>query len=323
MEIRGRVGCLLEVGTGFHPELTGRENVYLSGTILGMTRREIARQFDRIVEFAGVERFLDTPVKRYSSGMYVRLAFAIAAHLEPEVLIVDEVLAVGDAEFQKKCLGKMQDASQGGRTVFFVSHNMDAVQRLCSRVLLMKGGRLVAEGPKQEMIARYLASSAGSLQPRERRDLTAAAHIGSGEARFQSVAYRSGVPAVDDRLHPDGPAEFMLAIRCDRPRQVASLAVSFWSRYGVLLVNADTVMLGRRLALKAGLNEVRLRIDALHLRPGTYLLDLWLADYGQPFDLIKQAVEVEVVEVADVGLGRRPRRDDCVTCDFMVSHAAE
>jgi lipopolysaccharide transport system ATP-binding protein len=154
--IAGRVGSLLEVGSGFHPELTGRENIYLNGAILGMSRAEIRRRFDGIVAFSEVERFLDTPVKRYSSGMYMRLAFAVAAHLEPEVLIVDEVLAVGDAQFQKKCLSKMGDAAQEGRTVLFVSHRMEAVRRLCSRVLLFESGRLVFDGEPREAIGRYL-----------------------------------------------------------------------------------------------------------------------------------------------------------------------
>jgi lipopolysaccharide transport system ATP-binding protein len=155
--LRGRVASLLEVGTGFHPELTGRENIFLNGAILGMTKAEIRKKFDEIVAFAEVERFLDTPVKRYSSGMYVRLAFAVAAHLEPEILVVDEVLAVGDAEFQKKCLGKMKDVATGGRTVLFVSHNMGAVQTLCSQGLLLNRGRLEQAGPVRETIQKYLA----------------------------------------------------------------------------------------------------------------------------------------------------------------------
>src|SRR5262249_50707048 len=148
--LRGRVASLLEVGTGFHPELTGRENIFLNGAILGMRKVEIDRKFDEIVEFAEVGKFLDTPVKRYSSGMYVRLAFAVAAHLEPEILIVDEVLAVGDAQFQKKCLGKMGDVVKDGRTVLFVSHNMDAVMGLCNQVLLVKGGRISERLPTNE-----------------------------------------------------------------------------------------------------------------------------------------------------------------------------
>ncbi|MEX0711585.1 MAG: ABC transporter ATP-binding protein [Pirellulales bacterium] len=160
VEIRGRVGSLLEVGTGFHPELTGRENIFLNGAILGMTRREILRSFEAIVDFAGVEPFLDTPVKRYSSGMHVRLAFAVAAHLEPEILIVDEVLAVGDAQFQKKCLGKMGQVAEGGRTVLFVSHNMAAVQNLCRRVVHLDKGRVIHDGDTESCIAAYLRSMA-------------------------------------------------------------------------------------------------------------------------------------------------------------------
>lgn len=156
--LRGRLASLLEVGTGFHPELSGRENIFLNGTILGMTRREIRKKLDEIVAFAEVERFLDTPVKRYSSGMYVRLAFAVAAHLEPEILLVDEVLSVGDAEFQKKCLGKIEDASRReGRTVFFVSHNLGAMASLASRGILLRSGKLVALGPVQEVISTYLS----------------------------------------------------------------------------------------------------------------------------------------------------------------------
>src|SRR5580692_9631401 len=153
--LRGRVSSLLEVGTGFHPELTGRENIFLNGTILGMTRREIRKKFDEIVAFAGVDRFLDTPVKRYSSGMYVRLAFAVAAHLEPEILVVDEVLAVGDAAFQKKCLGKMNEVSRHGRTVLFVSHNIAALVNLCSRAVLIEQGRIVADGEPRAVTAQY------------------------------------------------------------------------------------------------------------------------------------------------------------------------
>lgn len=170
VEVKGRVASLLEVGTGFHPELTGRENIYLNGAILGMKRNEIRRKFDEIVDFSGVEKFLDTPVKRYSSGMYVRLAFAIAAHLEPEILVVDEVLAVGDAEFQKKCLGKMHDVAGHGRTVLFVSHNMAAVRQLCPNAVLLSNGRLLAMGTTSEIVDQY-ASTANQMN-RETRAQT-------------------------------------------------------------------------------------------------------------------------------------------------------
>ena len=167
VKVWGRIGSLLEVGTGFHPELAGRENIFLNGAILGMTRAEIRHEFDAIVDFAGVEKFLDTPVKRYSSGMYVRLAFAVAAHLNPEVLIVDEVLAVGDAEFQKKCLGKMRDVAAGGRTVLFVSHHMQSVRALCGQGLLLDDGRVAYNGDSATAIEMYSTSFARS-QMKER-----------------------------------------------------------------------------------------------------------------------------------------------------------
>ncbi len=164
IELNGRVGSLLEVGTGFHPELTGRENIYLSGAILGMKRKEIIRKFDEIVDFAEIEKFLDTPVKHYSSGMYMRLAFAVAAHLEPEILLVDEVLAVGDAEFQKKCLGKMGDVASEGRTVLFVSHNMDAIQNLCSSSILIQQGFLTDKSTSKEIITKYLSETHSNVE---------------------------------------------------------------------------------------------------------------------------------------------------------------
>jgi lipopolysaccharide transport system ATP-binding protein len=168
--LRGRVASLLEVGTGFHPELSGRENIFLNGAILGMPRVEIRRKFDEIVAFADIERFLDTPVKRYSSGMYVRLAFAVAAHLEPEILVVDEVLSVGDAEFQKKCLGKMSEAGRGGRTVLFVSHNMQAVRHLCDRVMLVRAGKLASDGPANVVVEQYLSTVNSSHSRRALED---------------------------------------------------------------------------------------------------------------------------------------------------------
>lgn len=167
VQIRGRVSSLLEVGTGFHQELTGRENIYLNGTILGMTRKEVDRKFDEIVDFAGMDKFLDTPVKRYSSGMAVRLAFAVAAHLEPEILIVDEVLAVGDAAFQKKCINKMQDVGRSGRTILFVSHNMPAVKMLCNRAILLNEGRLMLDGTPHDIVSHYMNSDIGVPAARE------------------------------------------------------------------------------------------------------------------------------------------------------------
>jgi lipopolysaccharide transport system ATP-binding protein len=201
VEVHGRVGSLLEVGTGFHPELTGRDNVFLNGSILGMDRAYIARRFDEIVEFAGVERFIDTPVKRYSSGMYLRLAFAVAAHLEPDVLILDEVLAVGDAAFQKKCLGKMREVASHGRTVLFVSHDIAAVTRLCTRALLMRDGGVAADGPAHEVARLYMRSGLGSRAARDWPDARRAP--GNNVARLVSARVRTAdgrtVESVDIR----------------------------------------------------------------------------------------------------------------------------
>ncbi len=198
VDLYGRTGSLLEVGTGFHKELTGRENIYLNGSILGMKRREIDRHFDAIVEFSGVEKFLDTPVKRYSSGMYVRLAFAVAAHLDPEILIVDEVLAVGDMAFQKKCLGKMQDVAGEGRTVLFISHNMPTVAKLCSRAILLEQGRLTMDGPPQQVIERYLESGAQTLAHRRWDSLRASP--GNEVVRLRRVQVSTDEGPVEDTV---------------------------------------------------------------------------------------------------------------------------
>lgn len=201
--LRGRVSALLEVGTGFHGELTGRENVALAGAILGMKKAEIARKFDEIVSFAEIEKFLDTPVKRYSSGMFMRLAFSVAAHLEPEILIIDEVLAVGDSSFQRKCLGKMEEVGKGGRTVLFVSHNMPSVTRLCPRTILLDKGRILKDGPSHEVVHAYLSSSLGTTAAREWPDLASAP--GDSVVRLRAVRVRhrkGGICAAADIREP-------------------------------------------------------------------------------------------------------------------------
>jgi lipopolysaccharide transport system ATP-binding protein len=197
-EIRGRLGALLEVGTGFHPELSGRENIFLSGAVLGMRANQIARKLDEIVEFAGVERFLDTPIKRYSTGMYLRLAFAVAAHLEPEILLVDEVLSVGDAAFQKKCLGKMAEVGESGRTVLFVSHSMPAVLRLCPRVILLDHGRVLTDGPASEVVRVYLESGLGTSAEREWAEPATAP--GDDVARLKAIRVRNHAGRVTEEL---------------------------------------------------------------------------------------------------------------------------
>jgi lipopolysaccharide transport system ATP-binding protein len=198
VDLYGRVSSLLEVGTGFHPELTGRENVYLNGAILGMTRVEINRKFDEIIAFSGIEKFIDTPVKWYSSGMYLRLAFSVAAHLEPEILIVDEVLAVGDASFQRKCLNKMQSVSEQGRTVLFVSHDMTAITRLCPRAILLDGGKVLHDGPAHEVVSSYLTSGLGTTAERVWND--AAEAPGNEIARLRAVRVRTEEGNVSDAI---------------------------------------------------------------------------------------------------------------------------
>ena len=261
--LRGRVGSLLEVGTGFHPELTGRENVFLNGTILGMRRAEIVRRFDEIVEFAGVGRFLDTPVKRYSSGMQVRLAFAVAAHLEPEILLVDEVLAVGDAEFQDKCLGKMRDVTQEGRTVVFVSHNLAAVRSLCSRALLLDEGRLQFDGPAGEAAERYLERSGGRGSAVVEGDALAArlvkAKVYGGSPLFRcnriAVVDEAGTPSVSFR----SDEEAIVAIDFTVLRTVPSL------RLLVTLTDANQTVVLRTENVDDPDLEVPLRLE-----PGDY-----------------------------------------------------
>ena len=211
-EINGRVGSLLEVGTGFHPELSGRENIFLNGAIIGMTKVEICRHFDAIVDFAEVDKFIDMPVKRYSSGMYVRLAFAVAAHLEPEILLVDEVLSVGDAAFQKKCLGKIEDAAKGGRTVVFISHNMTAINSLCERVIWVDSGRVVEDGPSAETVKRYLAKSVKSMDLCEEVWDDAVEAPGNDMVRFHRVSVRRQDGSLSDPLTMQTP--FMVAVEC-------------------------------------------------------------------------------------------------------------
>ncbi|GAH72083.1 unnamed protein product, partial [marine sediment metagenome] len=229
-ELKGRVNSLLEVGTGFHPELTGRENVRLSGAILGMTRKEIDRKFDEIVDFSGVETYIDTPVKRYSSGMRVRLGFAVAAHLEPEILLIDEVLAVGDAEFQKKCLGKMGEVAGEGRTVLFVSHNMQAVRALCPRSVLLSEGSIIADAPTADTVQVYhghlrqmeVNADTDVMNPKNRR--------GSGAVRFTGIRIEDGSGRECSRLLMGSTIRFVLSYQTFAP--VNKLLISILLRSG-------------------------------------------------------------------------------------------
>ncbi len=299
-DIFGRVGSLLEVGTGFHPELTGRENVYLNGSILGMRKSEIDRKFDAIVDFAEIEQFIDTPVKHYSSGMYVRLAFSVAAHLEPEILLIDEVLAVGDVGFQKKSLGKMENVSQQGRTVIFVSHNMNALQRLCPQSILLDHGSLVAQDRTSIVIEHYLsAASTESSGPNFKIDLANQTRNekGTGKVEFASISYTGDNPSLAYHPYTDGPLEISLCLLAQTNFSVGSVAVIIYDRYGTKLVNADTLSFGQPVTLQQGVNNLVIRIDQLHLNPGLYTMGLWVADPpSEVYDSIPSAVLFEVVE---------------------------
>jgi lipopolysaccharide transport system ATP-binding protein len=261
--LRGRVGSLLEVGTGFHPELTGRENIMLNGTILGMRRAEIVRQFDEIVEFAGAQKFLDTPVKRYSSGMQVRLAFAVAAHLEPEILLVDEVLAVGDAEFQQKCLGKMKDVTREGRTIVFVSHNLASVRALCERAIVLRSGVLVFDGETEDAVHHYLGHAAGGETPAvvtgdDLRLHVAKERLYSDEPFFEvtriSVLDEEGVPS--SAFSSDDEITIAIEYRVLRP--IPALRVL------VTLTDEQTTLLRTETLDDPG------REGPMRLEPGTY-----------------------------------------------------
>jgi lipopolysaccharide transport system ATP-binding protein len=318
-EVRGRLGSLLEVGTGFHPELTGRENIYLHGAILGMKRAEIARWFDEIVAFSGVGRYLDTPIKHYSSGMSVRLAFAVAAHFEPDVLIVDEVLAVGDSEFQRKCLGKLDSVTSEGRTVLFVSHNLSALQRLCPRSVFLDAGRIVAEGETGEMVSRYLATTTAEAEPATWLDLSAARRTGSGACRFLALQYSSLSETARGMPYPRGRLDICVALRADAPRKSACMAVFISDQHGTKLINADIDTLGVALDLPPGRSSWQFSLEALYLEPGMYTVGLWLADRnGELLDRVEAAVRIEVIDHASriVGVRIDPRYAGVVACDF-------
>ncbi|HJU27557.1 MAG TPA: ABC transporter ATP-binding protein [Candidatus Binataceae bacterium] len=301
VELYGRVASLLEVGTGFHPELTGRENIFLSGAILGMRRGEIARKFDEIVNFAEIERFIDTPVKRYSSGMYVRLAFAVAAHLEPEILLVDEVLAVGDAAFQKRCLGKMGDVARDGRTIVFVSHNMAAIESLCGRCLLTKNGVLAACGEPKEVVTRYLATE---LKPDAgMRSLTT--HPGR---RRGSIATMTAVSIESDGevsgfARMGAGMKISVSYSAKRPlRPVVGIIVK--SIQGAPIFAASD-RYSRRLenGIAAARATVVCGIEPLQLMPGTYVLDIYLGDSTGDFDVVLDAISFEVLPADMYGTG--------------------
>ncbi|HVZ65425.1 MAG TPA: ABC transporter ATP-binding protein [Lacunisphaera sp.] len=276
--IRGRIASLLEVGTGFHPELTGRENIFLNGAILGMSRAEIQRKFDEIVAFAEVERFLDTQVKHYSSGMYVRLAFAVAAHLEPEILIVDEVLAVGDLEFQKKCLGRMNAVSKSGRTVLFVSHNLEALRAICQTGILLESGRIQASGPIHEVITRYHSPMSALVVEFPARDKPTITRI-----------------AIDPQRLAAGDLAVAVSFRAPQPLKpaVAGIVVSGFDGRPLFGTNMRTHPPVATLAAAAGV--CLLEIPQLPLHSGSFSISAWLGDNAQDYDARLEAVSFTFV----------------------------
>jgi lipopolysaccharide transport system ATP-binding protein len=301
VKVRGRIGSLLEVGTGFHPELTGRENVYLNGAILGMRKEEVTRKFDEIVAFSGVEKFIDTPVKRYSSGMYVRLAFAVAAHLDPEILIVDEVLAVGDAEFQKKCLGKMGDVAGEGRTVLFVSHNMGAINNLCSQCAWINNGRLQDIGETAAIIHNYLHEADQSEGVAE-IDLTSfPERYGDGQAKLLGARLLSadGQPTTEFNRGKPFTVEIELESRTISPL-VLTLAVV--NDLGINVLHTSHFDSSEPMVIsEPGRYKTRVVIPSLPLFPGTYklILGVHTTTMMLPADVIKNILPFSVSEPLD------------------------
>jgi lipopolysaccharide transport system ATP-binding protein len=297
--INGRVGSLLEVGTGFHPELTGRENVYLNGSLLGMTRREIERKFDEIVAFSEVEKFLDTPVKRYSSGMYVRLAFAVAAHLEPEILIVDEVLAVGDAGFQKKCLGKIQDVGQQGRTVLFVSHNVTAVQTLTHKCILLRSGQIQAIGPTDDVIHEYLDTGVEMGCEWTRRDTPRGKHAWISAIRCLGV---EGRPEVTHAANKPVTLAFEFTVTTASKLQVAFRVVSNHTNETVFSSALGDGGATRETAFEPGRYVASCEIPGHMLVPGTYNTLAAIIDVSESgvADLVDRALCFEISSVGSL-----------------------
>jgi len=306
VRVKGHIASLLEVGTGFHPELTGRENTYLNGAILGMSRDEIDRKFDEIVDFSGVEKFIDTPVKRYSSGMYVRLAFAVAAHLEPEILLVDEVLAVGDAEFQKKCLGKMGDVAQEGRTVLFVSHNMGAIIQLCQKAILISDGQIARNGIASEIVQAYLDNTNSENTSTELSDWPT--RLGSGAARFTRVATKNSVGDETNQYFIGDSLYIEVEIRTFKKIDTIRIAIGVRDSAGLPIILAADVDGDFRFDSPKELEIVEMVITDLRLYPGTYYLMLWMADIGyETFDKVEDCLKFEVVQGGEKVMRTLPR----------------
>jgi len=304
-DVYGRVGSLLEVGTGFHPELTGRENVFLNGALLGMRRTEIARSFDAIVSFAEIEAFLDTPVKHYSSGMYTRLAFAVAAHLEAEILLVDEVLAVGDTAFRRKCVGKMGEVAGEGRTVLLVSHDMAAVEGICRTAFLLEKGRIAKTGDAREVVAAYLASlpASGGMPLEQRPD-----REGNGRLRFTEVGFRVGGSPTDN-VQCGQDVEIVASYEGKAgPLQNVSAAFTLYTLGGQCMLQLHTQLVGADFDQVPPKGRIACQVKRFPLAPGQYFLNLYCETNGVLSDWIQQAVLLTVEGGDFYGTGRLPPR---------------
>ena len=311
--LHGRVSSLLEVGTGFHHELTGRENLYLNGAILGMRKSEIDRKFDEIVDFSEIREFIDTPVKRYSDGMRVRLGFAIAAHLEPEILLVDEVLAVGDASFQRKCLGKMGEVTGEGRTILFVSHDMAAIQNLCGRAYALNHGRVFASGEVDDVISKYLESVSRppTISIADRTD-----RKGSGKVRVVGFSI-SGAVNSHDTVQCGSPATFRIAYRGTPPLRNVAVEILFYNRVGTCVLMTGNSYVGRDFDEAPGRGTFLCHFDKFPLSPGVYHLRFWCGVNGVDADDIRNALALHVIEGDFYGSGKLPPRNISI---FAVPH---
>lgn len=296
VKVGGTVAAMLEVGTGFHQELTGRENIYMNGSILGMTKKEVDRKMEAIIDFSGVEKFLDTPIKRYSSGMRLRLGFAVAAHLEADILIIDEVLAVGDAAFQKKCLSAMENVRAGARTVLFVSHNLAAIENLCPRCLWIDGGQVRMDGPSRGVIAAYMESMTGAQTPSMELEHLQSRR-GNGKIRFQGIEFLSSEGVAQKMIRAGDPVVIRLHYSATEPVPHPSLGFRLYTDMGTLVTETSTWHHGIDIPqLRAGQGHLDLEIESLTLMPAKYTLSLWATDEtgNVIYDNVEHAITLEV-----------------------------
>ncbi len=293
IKAKGRIASLLEVGTGFHPDLTGRENIFLNGAILGMRKKEIEKKFDEIVDFAGIERYIDTPVKRYSSGMYVRLAFAVAAHLDSEILIVDEVLAVGDAEFQKKCLGKMGQVSVGeGRTVLFVSHNLNSIATLCTSGIILQNGELALKGEISEVISRYNSERTNGHSKRIKK-------ISEGKKAWLCDVLIAETKTGSEFIEANDAIFITVEVEASIELENVYIGFGINDVYGYRIFTLFSKFFNKKYSLKKGLNNITCTLNSMPLKPGNYNVEIFIGNDFETFDYYDSGLQFEILTPAD------------------------